>query len=169
MKLHCEICALYDLETGKHRMGSQSEIALINTEKLRLPLDGSMFDSFNADREVPAPWQAGVTWEFMKCPRGNHLIFIFLPDDTPAMKEQGGPKRLLTDEGFIKLTTEGYMKPVSSWEHPLGKWNEYMGKNTARPITTPINRDREFMCDCGKVCKSKAGLVSHMRHCNNGR
>lgn len=100
MILHCEFCSLQGEAVGEH-----SAVAVIDKDKLRLPLDGSMFKSLFPDGGVPDPWLPGTEWRYMFCRRcGNvHTVFMVPDDDVEGMMERGGPKRLLTEEGWINL------------------------------------------------------------------
>ena len=98
MILHCQICSCQGTHTS-----TDSAIATIETDKLTLPLTPDMFSSVNPEREIPTPWQPGVDWQTMKCPRGNHLPWGIPFDETDQAMIDGGPKQLLTDEGLIDV------------------------------------------------------------------
>ena len=100
MKLHCEICALFDPVTGEYRIGDHTEIAVVNTEKLNLPLDASMFKSLMPERGLAAPWMPGAEWSSMKCPRGSHNIFVLWDERAEMATREGGPAAILTEEGW---------------------------------------------------------------------
>lgn len=128
MKLHCEICARYEPDTDRLHQGPHSEIATIKEDEIRLPLDGSMFASPNPEREVPAPWQAGVPWDRLFCPRGGHLIFLAIPGRMQQAMEQGGPDKILTDKGWLDLT-----KIETQWSLPPEKV-ELVDDETGEPV-----------------------------------
>ena len=98
MILHCQICSCQGTHTS-----TDSAIATIETDKLTLPLTPDMFSSVNPEREIPTPWQPGVDWQTMKCPRGNHLPWGIAYDKISQAIKDGGPKQLLTDEGVIDV------------------------------------------------------------------
>jgi hypothetical protein len=101
MKLHCEKCALLDPTSGEYRIGDHSEIAVVNVEKLDLPFEVSMFESLNAERELPVPWVPGVTWDTMMCPRNRlHSIFVPWEGRMELAAEEGGVAMILTDAGW---------------------------------------------------------------------
>lgn len=83
-------------------------MAVIDEDKLKLPLDGSMFKSLYPDGGVPDPWLPGTEWRYMFCRRcGNvHTVFAVPDDDVEGMMERGGPMRLLTDQGWVDLVKE---------------------------------------------------------------
>lgn len=80
MKAKCEIC--------------NELIGSVEPDKLTLPLKGEMFGSPDLEHGYPRPFFAEATYEFMRCPFGPHRP-ILLPD------------RILTDEGYVKITAEG--------------------------------------------------------------
>lgn len=158
MILHCMICSL-----GGTHINSDSAIAVVDIEKLDLPLDSSMFTSFMPERELPSPWQPGADWQNMKCPRGNHLPWGIELDETDQAMKNGGPEKILTDAigmGFIRT-----------------KKIEREGINPFKMISSSIVIDTEknevvetkklFKCDyCPKAdIKSLAGKMAHERHC----
>lgn len=99
MKIHCEICGLRDGD--KMRIGAHTVLAEV--ENIALPLTSSMFLSPNPKRGIPAPFQGVDDWKHMKCPRCARVPFMFLPDDLDRYNQQGGPDRIYTDEGWVKL------------------------------------------------------------------
>jgi len=130
MKLHCKICSC-----GGTHLSTDSEIGTIN-DNIGLPLTPEMFSSLNPEREIPAPWRAGVDWQTMKCPRGPHLPWGVEHSDIEQAMKAGGPHELLTESGMLNIT-----KPV-----------------------TPANQ--MFTCDkCGRTIKSKLGFNSHYKAC----
>lgn len=96
LELHCEICANAG---GMARVSRDTLIATFEPENVKLPLDGSMFNSPIPARNVPPPWQPGTTWDFMLCPRGRvHLPWMGLGEE---------PVQLLTNRGVFALSDNG--------------------------------------------------------------
>lgn len=103
MKLHCEICALYDPTTGEYRIADHTEIATVDPS-ISLPLKASMFTSPKPKNEMPAPWLDGATWDSMRCPMANHSIFNMMDQErTNRAMAEGGPDSILTDEGWYNI------------------------------------------------------------------
>jgi len=98
MILHCEHCSLGGTSIGPH-----SAIAKIDVSKLDLPLRADMFQGLYGGQV----WDNCVEWRHMHCPRSNgaHLVFMINYEDTGKAIEQGGPDRILTDEGWVDLVT----------------------------------------------------------------
>lgn len=153
MILHCMICSL-----GGTHINSDSAIAVVDMEKLDLPLDSSMFTSLMPERELPPPWQPGADWQNMKCPRGNHLPWGIELDETDQAMKDGGPKQILTDEGFVETKKQD-------------EANSFKMMSSSVIIDTEKNEVVEtkklFKCDyCPKAdIKSLAGKMAHERHC----
>lgn len=103
MILHCMVCSI-----GGDYIGEHTKIASVDEESLKLPLDSSMFGSFWPERGLPAPWQPGLNWLEMKCPRCGRVPWTFMPDDTARLVEQGGPDQILTDRGLVDLDKAGF-------------------------------------------------------------
>ncbi len=57
----CEICS--------------EKIAMVETEKLSLPITGMMFKSPDSVHGYPEPFHPMLTWEPMRCPYGPHRPF----------------------------------------------------------------------------------------------
>lgn len=101
--LHCMVCSL-----GGSHIGYHTQIAAIDPDKLKLPLDSSMFSSYWPERGLPAPWQPGLNWLEMKCPRCGRLPWTFMPDDTERLMKQGGPDLIRTSNGMVRLLPDGW-------------------------------------------------------------
>jgi len=169
MILHCMICS-----AGGTHISSDTAIGVVDMEKLDLPLDSLMFTSLMPERELPPPWQLGAGgWKNMKCPRGNHLPWGIELDKTDQAMENGGPKQILTDEGFVETK-----KPEKTgvWEEPeidditKKKFNMEASQDEQKfknlKSTIPPD-DGLFKCDCCPKAdiKSLAGKMAHERHC----
>ena len=136
MKLHCIICSLQ----GTH-MSEDSEIATIDENKLKLPLTPDMFTSPNPERGVPAPWLSGVDWSTMFCPNNSaHLPWMINYNETEQAIIDGGPKRILTDQGMLGVSE---VEPVK--ENP---------------------NSQLFTCEkCGREIKSRLAFANHYKAC----
>jgi hypothetical protein len=77
LDIYCEICF--------------ERIATADTEGLSLPITGAMFGSPDQLHGVPAPFPAEVSWEFMRCPYGNHRPIIE-EAKIPHVPECGNPR-----------------------------------------------------------------------------
>lgn len=163
MILHCMICSL-----GGSHINSDSAIGVVDIEKLDLPLKHSMFTSLMPERELSAPWQLGADWQNMKCPRGNHLPWGIELDETDQAMKDGGPKQILTNEGFIETQK---LKKTGVWVEP-----EIDGITKEVFTQTEVSKNGNklkaitkapFKCDyCPKAdIKSLAGKMAHERHC----
>lgn len=129
---------------GGTHISTDSAIATIEKDKLKLPLTPEMFTSIDPKRGIPAPWMSGANcWSLMKCPRGNHLPWGIDYQDTDQAIREGGPKQLLTDEGLIDVEM---VKPVES---------------------TDINPNLQiFTCEkCGRQIKSRLAFTNHFKAC----
>ena len=107
LELHCEVCANAG---GRTRVSQDTLIATFKPENVKLPLDGSMFDSPIPSRGVPPPWLAGAKWLDMFCPRGRtHLPWWGVADEAimADFRSNGGPAHLLTNRGTFTLTEDG--------------------------------------------------------------
>jgi hypothetical protein len=72
----------------------QEEIAVIDTDTLRYPMAGSMFETPDAFHGVPDPFAPHQPWEDFLCPQGEHRPGII-------------DNELLTDVGIIVLPRDG--------------------------------------------------------------
>lgn len=109
MILHCAICSL-DL-SGKIRLTKDSAIAIIDEGKIRLPLDGSMFKPLltpGGDNLSPI-WvgEPMIKWDEMSCFGRPHSVFGEEVFDTQEADKVGGPRKILTDQGWIEIDEEG--------------------------------------------------------------
>ena len=146
MILHCMVCSIGGTHPGDH-----SKIASIDENTLRLPLDSSMFGSYWPERGLPAPWQDGLNWQEMKCPRFGRIPWTFMQDDTSKVMEQGGPETILTDQGVIRLLEDG-------WH------GESDGVVVEELTEAPAVQDTsELTCPhCDFTAKSPRGLKAHI-------
>jgi DNA-directed RNA polymerase subunit RPC12/RpoP len=60
----CEICG--------------ESIGAFNPDNIKIPIDGSMFESINPKREIPPPFQGSalIGWRQMRCPMCNNRPFL---------------------------------------------------------------------------------------------
>lgn len=153
--LHCMVCSL-----GGEHCGEHTKIAAIDEEALKLPLDSSMFSSFWPERGLPAPWQPGLDWLGMKCPRCGRLPWTFMPDDTAKLMEQGGPDWIRTSKGFVKLTAEG-------WE-PEGEVVDVLVEDTSDTVTISVIHEAVLLGSNRKAYGVMADLSDHLQcpHCD---
>jgi len=121
MILHCYYCAL----GGAHKTTS-SEVAVI--EGLGKPLKASMFKPLHPEHDKSPPFMADE-WRYMYHKACGRYPW---PYDVDVIN---GPKRILTDEGFVDIPTNNAPDSVPGYDCEV----------------------------CSKACKSKAGLTSHMR------
>jgi len=134
MKLHCMICSLQ----GTH-ISEDSEIAIVDEPKLKLPLTPDMFTSTNPERAIPDPWMPGVDWQSMKCPKGRtHLPWGVEHQDISQAIKEGGPRQILTEKGLIDV-----------------------------PIEVIQNSNTQiFTCEkCGRQIKSRLAFSNHQKAC----
>ncbi len=176
MILHCMICS----RQGKH-IGSHSAIAVVDIEKLDLPLDPLMFTSLMPERELPPPWQLGADgWSNMKCPRGNHLPWGIELDETDQAMKDGGPEKLLvvaklwSVPEFIDIKKHREIVQIKLYGGVRGggkseEVNSFKMMSSSVVIDTEKNEIVEIdplKCRyCPKVCKSLAGKMAHERFC----
>jgi len=119
--LHCVACSL-----NATRPMRESEIAVIDEKALRLPLDGSMFKSLAPERGVGAPWPPGTKWNEMVCPRHSRPVgdgrrgspWALTPKEAMAAAKLGGPWRLFTNEGWIRVNKNGIVSRPKAPEGP---------------------------------------------------
>jgi hypothetical protein len=105
MYLHCEVCALR--RDDEYRLSDQSRLGKI-VMPLSLPLHGGMIGSPNEARGVPAPFPRTNDWRDFVCPRCRSNPFVIDQKDISRFAEQGGPDRVLTDDGFVDLAGSSY-------------------------------------------------------------
>lgn len=99
MQVHCENCAIRDGD--KVRISYHTRIG--EAIDVKLPLKGYMFGYIDKDRDIPPMFRFAEDWKEMHCLRCGKIPFQFLPDDLNRYNEQGGPDRICTDEGWLKL------------------------------------------------------------------
>lgn len=169
--LHCERCSV-----DGTRIHEQSEIAVIDTEKLRLPLEATMFSSINPKREIPSFWKPGNTWATVRCMWGNHTPFNLVDDAmTQQRQKDGGPRRLLTNRGWIEIDEQGILladKLKTLVTEAAGATEVQLPiVDEAGIVAGRIGEPQEgipdkvgYLCEfCGKEFKTKANLGAHQR------
>ncbi len=109
-----------------------------------------MFTSLNPDRNIPDPWQPGVDWNSMQCPKGRaHLPWGIEYQDIDQAIREGGPKQLLTDKGLIDIPLKD---PVEQVEQPVER--------------TENSNLQTFTCEkCGRIIRSRLAFTMHQRAC----
>jgi hypothetical protein len=148
MKLRCQICFEWIATVSK---------------TLAYPMNGMMFTSVDPHHGFPAPFPDSATWEYMRCPYGNHR---------PMIKDD----EIQTDEGLIsaKIKREDF-----STERTVKK-REPIKKNTedlhVRGVQQGI-QDRKgkgrlpeaSRCEiCGKEFDKEINLSRHKRMAHKG-
>lgn len=150
LEFHCAICS----DNGE-RMGIHSRIGFIKRDALALPLDGSMFDSPDPDRGVAAPWAQGVPWDRML--HFRHLPWGLDAVSTPDAMAQGGPDRLLTDQGWMTISQIQTVKPAPAIEVPTIPLDQF---------ALDVPPSEAYKCPkCGKGYVVKGHYDNHVKHC----
>ena len=106
MKLHCLICSY-----NATRPNQYSEVAVIDEEKIGLPLDGSMFKPLNPERGIVGPPWVGrkdVKWDRML--HYAHSPFALSNEESMQAMKDGGPRRLYVGEGWIEIGEGGIIR-----------------------------------------------------------
>jgi hypothetical protein len=119
--------------------------ANVDTDKLHLPLDGSMFYSPRPQNGFPPPFELDATRRFgeMLCPVCHSN---FTEEDA-----------VMTKEGRFEV------KPLPEGKGvPIEGGGDAMTPSSGAGKTAPSSA--LWTCDeCGKPCKSNAGLIAHKR------
>jgi hypothetical protein len=140
MILHCEICS-----SGGERLTSDSAIAIVDSKNLRLPLTGAMFLPMYPQRGQTRPWPDTFSWKDFNCPRHRGLIWAFSEAQMSEATKNGGPSRILTENGWTPVLTESAA--------------EFQQKQEALR-----DDDGNYVCgSCGAKFAARIALAGHMR------
>lgn len=138
MILHCVPCSM-----NATRPMRESEIAVIDEEKLGLPLEGSMFLDLDPSRGIPKRL-AGNIFREMKCLRHGGAPWGLTPEEAMKAEKNGGPPQVFTDKGWVHLVK-------SNCESLL---------NPPKLNSAP----KPFRCmTCGKTFAKVQGLNGHVK------
>ncbi len=129
MKLYCQVCTL-----GATRFHEFAIIALFDPEDVKLPLSGEMFKSSNPEREVPAPWLPGTSYDEMN--HNGHSPWGIGSEDAMRCRDQGGPDAILTEHGWLSLTEEGLVEPDKplTLVDEIAEWNARLPQHDMRKL-----------------------------------
>jgi len=95
MIMICEIC---QERIGELSLEGRTGVKdLPDIAPLRYPITGAMVGSPDPFHQVPAPFDASLTWEFLRCPYGRI--------HRPMVKED----EVLTHKGLLVLPKDGSM------------------------------------------------------------
>jgi hypothetical protein len=134
----CEIC--------------REPIGYVETDQLEYPWTGEMFGSLYPEREVPGPFQAGVEWQYSRCPRGRHRPFIY--DD-----------RIYTDQGFYLIKEKQFTRETRPGDSDVFEmlWEETRDR-IERENALSIPKCRK----CGKTFGNAGARATHEKSCQGG-
>ena len=168
--LHCFACSL-----NGTRLMKESEIAIIDEEKLNLPLRGDMFLPYLDEARGIPKRLAGEFFGEMKCLRHGGPPWNLTPEEAMEANKRGGPKTLLTNRGPIDFLKSDEVVFVS-----INKQSEKEANNmTLVPETDgrkfrylkmgtpklPYGGEPESVeCpDCGRTFKNQRALIGHKK------
>ena len=105
MKLMCAVCSGY-IRGNPRKPGRDNIIANIpDPGSIAIPLHYSMFESIDPERNIQQPWLMHNAWDTMFCPNGGrHLPWPLSMNKYQAAIKNGGPGKILTDEGIMEVS-----------------------------------------------------------------
>lgn len=136
MILHCWYCSM-----GGERLSKESEVAVVDTDKLCQPVDASMFRHLPDSRVVPF---APTEWRYMQ-----HKACGRYPWPQIHVAPMSGPNKILTDQGMIVV--------------PQVLPQEKVDAEINEPIPSLTQDDKPWMClVCEWVGKTEPALKRHI-------
>ncbi|MFH1593578.1 MAG: hypothetical protein ABID09_02645 [Candidatus Omnitrophota bacterium] len=151
--LHCEICS----QEGK-RISNESKLAIILEDKIRLPLDISMFSAFDPERGVNMRLGFSPQDGRLSHSPFNHPPWVVDSKVIEEIRKEGGPHRLLTNKGYMKINQGGIVK--REWQGTEETPMEDKQDASQEPPMT-----QQWVCpepDCFKSFSTKIKLQGHM-------
>ena len=137
-------------------MSKESKLAVINEDVLKLPLDMSMFSAFEPERGIDIQLSFSPQDGRLVHKHFNHAPWVVTSEVIEQIRKNGGPNRLLTNKGYIKINNEGIVTDL------------IVEKKKEAPVEEEKEEEEPeklFKCEesgCDKGFATKPQLQGHM-------
>ena len=123
----CEICS--------------TELGKVNLEDLSVPMKPEMFQSLDASRGIPVPFQPILDFSLFRCRQCK--------------------KRPFKTANYITILKNGFTKRLD-----INKIDIERKTKEANQAKIDAMFEEEFICKCGNVYQHESSLSRHKRNCN---